>query len=98
MGAVLPGSPVGNRQSRFFGISASRYRSGAAVQKSASFLPHPIMRTSEPKPHQINVCQCPFDFEIRTVDRGLGMRTSQSGHWYYSKKDLISRGRNCDEL
>src|SRR5262245_44760354 len=52
-----------------------------AVQKSASLSrAKSDMRTSEPKPHQINKLLVSFDSEVRKRACSKMMRTSESGH------------------
>jgi len=38
------------------------------------------MRTSEPKPHEINILLVSFDSEVRKRRRREMIRTSESGH------------------
>src|SRR5262245_16329576 len=44
------------------------------------FCSEPEMRTSEPKPHEINKLLVSFDPEVRNRGTGTMMRTSASGH------------------
>ena|SRR5215470_15568339 len=58
---------------------------GSAGSAPPVLLPHHScseseMRTSEPKPHEINKLLVSFDSEVRKRGRGTMMRTSESGH------------------